>query len=157
MVLKVLFLCTRNACRSQLAEALMRQRFGERLEVHSAGVQPSRIHPLTLRVLHEVSIDASSQRSKHVDELRDVRFDLVVTLCDSAAQTCPVFPPAGRSPSAGEGPGGTRVVHRDYRNPEEATGSEEERLAVFRQVRDQLASELPRLIEEELGVSSSGK
>jgi arsenate reductase len=141
MAAKVLFLCTRNACRSQLAEALMRQRFGERLEVHSAGVQPGRIHPLTLRVLREVGIDATGQRSKHVDELRDIRFDLVVTLCDSAAQTCPVFP------------GTTRLVHRDYRNPEEARGSEEERLAVFRQVRDQLARELPRLIEEELGVT----
>jgi len=119
----------------------MRQRFGERLEVHSAGVEPSRVHPLTLRVLREAGIDAAGQRSKHVKELEGIRFDLVVTLCDSAAQTCPVFP------------GTTRLVHRDYRNPEEATGTEEERLAVFREVRDQLARELPRLIEEELGLT----
>ena len=166
MAAKVLFLCTRNACRSQMAEALMRQRFGERLEVRSAGVEPSSIHPLTVRVLREVGIDASSQRSKHVNELAGIRFDLVVTLCDSAAQTCPVFPgtllrqgygglpraEALRS-SAGAEEGTTRLVHRDYRTPEEATGSKEERLAVFRQVRDQLASELPRVIEEELGLT----
>jgi arsenate reductase len=142
MVLKVLFLCTRNACRSQMAEALMRERFGPSLEVQSAGVEPSRVHPLALRVLREVGIDASGQRAKHVNELGRIRFDLVVTLCDSARQTCPVFP------------GGTRVVHRDYPNPEEAGGSEEARIAVFRQVRDQLARELPGLIEEELGLTS---
>jgi arsenate reductase len=119
----------------------VRQRFGQRLEVHSAGVEPSSIHPLTLRVLREVGIDATGQRAKHVDKLKDIRFDLVVTLCDSARQTCPVFP------------GTTRLVHRSYPNPEEATGTEEERLAVFRQVRDQLARELPALVEAELGVS----
>lgn len=137
----VLFLCTRNACRSQLAEGLMRQRFGDRLEVYSAGVAPSRVHPLAVRALNEVGIDASGQRSKHVGDLADLHFDLVVTLCDSARQACPVFP------------GDTQVVHRSYRNPDEATGTEEERLAVFRLVRDQLARELPELIARELGVT----
>ncbi|MCK4300278.1 MAG: arsenate reductase ArsC [Planctomycetes bacterium] len=137
----VLFLCTRNACRSQLAEGLMRQRFGDRLEVYSAGVAPTRVHPLAVRALKEVGIDASGQRSKHVGDLADLHFDLVVTLCDSAREACPVFP------------GDTRVVHRTYRNPDEATGTEEERLAVFRQVRDQLARELPELIGRELGIT----
>lgn len=137
----VLFLCARNACRSQLAEGLMRQRFGDRLEVYSAGVAPTRVHPLAVRALNEVGIDASGQRSKHVGDLADLHFDLVVTLCDSARQACPVFP------------GDTRVVHRSYRNPDEATGTEEERLAVFRLVRDQLARELPELLGRELSVT----
>ncbi len=137
----VLFLCTRNACRSQLAEGLMRQRFGDRLEVYSAGVAPTRVHPLAARALNEVGIDASGQRSKHVGDLADLHFDLVVTLCDSAREACPVFA------------GDTRVVHRSYRNPDEATGTEEERLAVFRLVRDQLARELPELIGRELGIT----
>ncbi len=137
----VLFLCTRNACRSQLAEGLIRQRFGDRLEVYSAGVAPTRVHPLAVRALKEVGIDALGQRSKHVGGLADLHFDLVVTLCDSAREACPVFP------------GDTRVVHRSYRNPDEATGTDEERLAVFRLVRAPLAHELPALIEQELGVT----
>jgi len=138
---KVLFLCTRNACRSQLAEGLMRQRFGDRLEAHSAGVAPGRVHPLAVRALAEVGIDASGQRSKHINELADVHFDLVVTLCEPAREACPVFADD------------TRVVHRTYRNPDEARGTEEERLTVFREVRDQLANDLPALIEHELGVT----
>ena len=137
---KVLFLCTRNACRSQMAEGLARKRFGERLEVHSAGVAPGRVHPLAVRVLEEVGIDISAQRSKHVDALSHLHFDLVVTLCDSAREACPVFL------------GDTKVLHRGYPNPEEAAGTEEERLIVFRRVRDQLTRDLPALIEQELGL-----
>ena len=141
----VLFLCTHNACRSQMAEGLMRQRFGDRLQVHSAGVAPTQVHPLARRVLAEVGIDASGQRSKHVDDLADVHFDLVVTLCDAAREACPLFPAE------------TRLVHRTYRNPADATGTEEERLAVFREVRDQLARELPELTQRELGVTPPEK
>ena len=136
----VLFLCTRNACRSQMAEALARQRFGDLLRVHSAGVAPTQVNPLAVQALKEVGIDASDHRSKHVDDLTGIHFDLVVTLCDSAREACPVFP------------GDTRVVHQAYENPDEATGTDEERLVVFRRVRDQLAHDLPLLIERELGI-----
>ena len=138
---RVLFLCTRNACRSQMAEGLIRQRFGNRLEVHSAGLAPTRVHPLAVRALEEVGIDVSGQRSKHPDDLTHLHFDLVVTLCDAAREACPLFP------------GETRVLHRVYRNPDEATGTEQHRLEVFRQVRDQLARELPEVIEQALGVT----
>ncbi len=122
----------------------MRQRFGNRLQVYSAGVAPTQPHPLALRALAEVGVDASEQRSKHVDELAGIHFDLVVTLCDEAREACPLFP------------GGTRVLHRVYPNPDEATGTEEERVAIFRQVRDRLARELPELIQRELGVTPPG-
>jgi len=124
-----------------MAEGLVRRRFGDGLEVYSAGVAPGPVHPLALRALEEVGIDASAQTSKHVNDLVDLKFALVVTLCDPARQPCPVFP------------GDTRLVHRAYPNPDEATGTEEERLAVFREVRDRLARELPELIAQELGVT----
>jgi len=136
----ILFLCTRNACRSQMAEGLVRRRFGDLLEVHSAGVAPARVNPLAVQALKEVGVDASGHRSKHVSDLADIPFDLVVTLCDSARQACPVFP------------GDTRTLHLSYEDPDEATGTDEERLVVFRRVRDQLAHDLPPLIEAELDV-----
>ncbi len=137
---KVLFVCTRNACRSQMAEGLTRQRFGSLLDVHSAGVTPTQVNPLALRALEEVGIDASGHRSKHVSDLAHVAFDLVATLCDTARQACPAFP------------GDTKVVHRSYENPNEATGTDDERMEVFRRVRDRLAHDLPLLIERELGI-----
>jgi len=137
----VLFMCTRNACRSQMAEALMRRQFGDLLQVYSAGVAPTQVNPLALRALDEVGTDASDHRSKHVGDLADVHFDLVVTLCDTARQACPVFP------------GDTKVVHQAYENPDEATGTDDERMEVFRRVRDQLAHDLPLLIERELGIT----
>ena len=136
----VLFLCTRNACRSQMAEALVRRRFGDLLKVHSAGVAPTQVNPLAVQALKEVGIDASDHRSKHVSDLADIHFDLVVTLCDSARETCPVFP------------GDTRVIHQAHENPDEATGTDGERMTVFRRVRDQLAHDLPLLVEQELGI-----
>ena len=136
----VLFMCTRNACRSQMAEGLMRRRFGDLLQVHSAGVAPTQVNPLALRALEEVGIDASGQHAKHVNDLTDVDFDLVVTLCDTARRACPAFP------------GDTTVVHQAYENPDKATGTDDERMQVFRRVRDRLAHDLPALIEQELGV-----
>jgi arsenate reductase len=120
--IRVLFVCTGNSARSVMAEALLRHHGGDRFEVYSAGTIPKGINPLTLRVLAEAGIDASGARSKSVDEFLGQSFDYVVTVCDQARQVCPVFPGVHES------------LHWGYEDPAEATGTEEERLAVFRRV-----------------------
>ena len=119
---RVLFVCTGNSARSVMAEALLRRAGGDRIEVHSAGTEPKGINPLTLRVLAEIGIDASWARSESVTEYLGQAFDYVVTVCDQARQVCPVFPGVHES------------LHWGYDDPAEATGTEEERLAVFRRV-----------------------
>ena len=120
--IRVLFVCTGNSARSVMAEALLRHHGGDRFEVYSAGTIPKGINPLTLRVLSDAGIDASGARSKSVDEFLGQSFDYVVTVCDQARQVCPVFPGVHES------------LHWGYEDPAEATGTEEERLAVFRRV-----------------------
>lgn len=125
--LRILFLCTGNSCRSQMAEGWARHLKGDRLEPASAGVAPVGVHPLTVRVMREAGVDISGQRSKSVEEaLAEGEPDLVVTICDHAAEVCPVFP------------GRARVVHRGFHDPVGAFGTEEEVLAEFRRVRDQI-------------------
>jgi arsenate reductase (thioredoxin) len=120
--IRVLFVCTGNSARSIMAEALLRHHGGDEFEVHSAGTVPRGVNPLTLRVVKEAGIDTSFARSKSVDEYLGQEFDYVVTVCDQARQVCPVFPGVHES------------FHWGYEDPAEATGSEEERLAVFRRV-----------------------
>jgi arsenate reductase len=120
--IRVLFVCTGNSARSIMAEALLRQHGGDRFEVFSAGTDPRGVNPLTLHVLREAGIDPSGARSKSVDEFIGQPFDYVITVCDQARQSCPVFPGAHES------------THWGYEDPAEATGTEEERLAVFRRV-----------------------
>jgi arsenate reductase (thioredoxin) len=120
--IRVLFVCTGNSARSIMAEALLRHHGGDEFEVHSAGTLPRGVNPLTLRVLSEAGIDASFARSKSVEEYLGQTFDYVVTVCDQARQVCPVFPGVHES------------LHWGYEDPAEATGSEEDRLAVFRRV-----------------------
>jgi arsenate reductase (thioredoxin) len=120
--IRVLFVCTGNSARSVMAEALLRHHGGDRFEVYSAGTIPKGINPLTLRVLAEAGIDASGARSKSVEEFLGQSFDYVVTVCDQARQVCPVFPGVHES------------LHWGYEDPAEATGTDEERLAVFRRV-----------------------
>ena len=120
--IRVLFVCTGNSARSIMAEALLRQQGGEQFEVHSAGTEPRGVNPLTLRVLEDAGIDASWARSKSVNDYLGQRFDYVITVCDQARQVCPVFPGVHES------------LHWGYEDPAEATGSEDERLAVFRRV-----------------------
>jgi arsenate reductase len=120
--IRVLFVCTGNSARSVMAEALLRQHGGGTFEVHSAGTEPKGINPLTLRVLAEAGIDASWARSKSVDEFLGQSFDYVVTVCDQARQSCPVFPGVYES------------LHWGYEDPATAQGTDEERLAVFRKV-----------------------
>ena len=133
---KVLFLCTGNSCRSQLAEAIVNARLGQQWEAVSAGTKPAGyLHPNALRALREIGIEHQG-RSKHADEFRNTRFDLVVTVCDSAAEECPVW----------LGPG--RRVHLGFPNPAKATGTDDEVMAVFRAVRDDIAQKVPDLLRQ---------
>ncbi len=129
---RVLVLCTGNSARSQMAEGLLRQLAGDAIEVHSAGLRPSRVHPLAIRAMAERGIDISGQRSKHLDELLATGFDTVITVCDEAAESCPVFP------------GRAERLHWSFTDPAAVTGEEAERLAAFRAVRDALEERLRR-------------
>jgi len=131
---KVLFLCTGNSCRSQMAEAIVTARLGEQWQAVSAGTVPAGyVHPLALRVLAEIGIQHQG-RSKLANEFRKEKFDLVVTVCDSAAEECPLW----------LGPGVR--LHHSFVDPAKAEGSEEEVLQVFREVRDQIAREIPEIL-----------
>lgn len=124
---RVLVICTANRCRSQMAEGWLRHHGGNAIEALSAGVRETFVHPLAIKVMAERGVDLSGQRSKHVDEFAGQSpFDLVVTVCDSAREACPVPPPA------------TRTVHHPFSDPDAATGTEDEVLAVFRRVRDEI-------------------
>lgn len=127
---RVLFLCTHNSARSQMAEGWLRALAGNHLDVASAGTEATRVHPLALRVMAEVGVDLSGHVSKTVDALVDQRWDHVITVCDAASERCPVFPAT------------TTRHHWSFEDPSRAEGTEEERLAVFRKIRDQIAARL---------------
>jgi arsenate reductase (thioredoxin) len=120
--IRVLFVCTGNSCRSIMAEALLRNRGGADFEVHSAGTHPKGLDQRTMGLLADIGIDASWARSKSVDEFLGQSFDYVITVCDQARQVCPVFPGGGES------------LHWGYEDPAEATGTEDEVMAVYRRV-----------------------
>jgi arsenate reductase (thioredoxin) len=122
--LRVLILCTGNSARSQMAEGLIRHLSGGRYEVHSAGTHPTTVNPLAIKAMEEIGIDISDQWSKSVDEFRGEEFDYVITVCDNAAENCPVVP------------GKTKRVHWSFEDPAAAEGTETQRLEVFRRVRD---------------------
>ncbi len=132
----VLFLCTGNSCRSQMAEGLVNHILDDRWEGFSAGTEPSGyVHPLAIKAMMELDIDISDQRSKSVDEFRDADLDVVITVCDDAAENCPLWLGSGH------------VHHIGFPDPADASGSEEERLAVFRRVRNGLRREVFRCLE----------
>lgn len=124
---RVLILCTGNSARSQMAEGLLRHLAGDRFEVFSAGTKPTRVRPEAVAVMRELEIDISSQRSRGVDEFAGQDFDYVITVCDNAKESCPVF--SGR----------TQRIHWSIEDPAAAEGSEEQRLVAFRRTRDRLA------------------
>ena len=137
----VLFLCTGNSCRSQMAEAIVNARHPE-WRAHSAGTKPTGyVHPFAVEALAEIGITHSGE-SKHIDDLPTRDFDLVVTVCDSAAEECPVWP----------GKAGKRV-HHSFVDPAKAEGTDEERKQVFRQVRSELMEVIPELLNTESNVS----
>ena len=122
----VLILCTGNSARSQRAEGLLRHDAGRRFDVESAGTKPSRVRPEAIAVMKEIGIDLAGHRSKSVDEFRDRSFDYVLTVCDNAKETCPIFP------------GHANRFHHSFEDPAAVEGSEEERQTAFRRVRDQI-------------------
>lgn len=136
MTRAVLFLCTGNSCRSQMAEGWLRHLDGSRFDVASAGTHPVGLNPKAVAVMREVGIDISRHRSKRLDELSERRFDFAITVCDRAKQTCPIFP------------GATSVLHWSFDDPAEAQGDEEARLAVFRRVRDEIAERVREFIQK---------
>ena len=133
--LKVLFLCTGNSCRSQMAEGLLRHLAGDRFEVASGGTRPAGLNPEAVEAMKELGIDISHHRSKNVDEFVGQPLDWVITVCDLAKESCPVFP------------GAVSRLHWSFEDPAAATGSPEERWAVFRRVRDDIAERIREFIE----------
>jgi arsenate reductase len=127
---RVLILCTGNSARSQMAEGLLRHDAGERFDVESAGTKPGIVRPEAIAAMKETGIDVSGHRSKHVDEFEGQKFDYVITVCDNAKESCPVFF------------GGAKHLHQNFDDPAEMDGSEEERLARFRRVRSELRAYL---------------
>jgi arsenate reductase len=123
---RVLFLCTHNSARSQMAEGILRHLGGERFEVHSAGTGATHVRPLAIRAMDEIGIDISGQESKRLERYLEEPFDYVITVCDDANEACPFFP------------GAANRLHWSFKGPSRARGSEEEQLAVFRSVRDRI-------------------
>lgn len=139
--LRILFLCTHNSSRSQMAEGLLRMRGGVHYEVFSAGTHARAVHPLAIKTMAELAIDISEQaghRAKGTEEFNDVPpMDLVVTVCDEAAEECPYFPRARRQ------------EHWGFPDPSKASGTQEERLAAFRQVRDAIAARIEAFVQQQ--------
>jgi arsenate reductase (thioredoxin) len=123
---RVLILCTGNSARSQMAEGLLCRDAGDRFEVFSAGTNPGHVRPEAIAVMRELGIDISNHRSKSVDEFQGRQFDYVLTVCDNAKDNCPIFP------------GTTVTLHHSFEDPAAFEGSDVERLALFRRVRDQI-------------------
>ena len=127
---RVLFICTHNSARSQMAEGLLRHLGNERFEVFSAGTEATYVRPMAIQAMAELGIDISHQHSKTLDRYLGEPLDDVITVCDTAAEACPVFP------------GATRRRHWSFEDPSKATGSEAEQLGVYRQVRDEIRSRI---------------
>lgn len=133
----VLFLCTGNSARSQMAEALLRKYGGDRFDVYSAGLEPSVINPFTVKVLNEAGIDASAQYSKPLTTFMGKRdFDYLITVCSSADEKCPFFPGMGKR------------MHWPFEDPAALIGSDEEKTAKFREIRDQIEEKIKSWLEE---------
>ena len=127
---RVLFICTHNSARSQMAEGLLRYLGNDRFEVFSAGTEATFVRPMAIQAMAELGIDISHQQSKTLDHYLDQPFDELITVCDTAAEACPVFP------------GAVRRRHWSFKDPSKATGSETEQLQVYRQVRDRLRTQI---------------
>ncbi|MFQ5864765.1 MAG: arsenate reductase ArsC [bacterium] len=123
---RVIFVCTHNSARSQMAEGLLRTLAGERYEVYSAGMESTQVHPMAIKAMAEKEIDISHHTSDHIDEYMDMDFDFVITVCDNAKETCPYFP-TNKTQS-----------HWSLEDPAAATGTEEQRLQKFREIRDEI-------------------
>jgi arsenate reductase len=123
---RVLFICTHNSARSQMAEAFLRAFSGDRYEAHSGGTSPTGVNPYAIKAMQEIGVDIASHRSKGVTEFLGQRFDLIVTVCDNAKEACPFFP------------GGVNYIHKNFQDPSSCQGSEEEMLDCFRRIRNEI-------------------
>jgi arsenate reductase len=138
---RILFLCTGNSARSQMAEALLRLIAGDHFEAESAGTHPTGLNPMTVEAMREIGVDVSNHRSKHVQEFIGQPFNYVITVCDRAKETCPVFP------------GGVTLRHWSFEDP--AAAPPETRLQTFRRVRDEIADRLRQFLIEDAGMTSA--
>jgi arsenate reductase len=136
---KVLFLCTGNSARSQMAEAFLKKYGGDQFEAYSAGLEPKGIHPYTERVMEEIGVSLSGQYSKHVkDYLGKVHFGYMITVCEEAEKNCPtIFPRVGQ------------IIHWSFEDPASFAGSEDEKLAKFREARDQIERRIKEWLAEQ--------
>lgn len=123
---RVLFLCTHNSARSQMAEGLFRDLYGDKYEVFSAGTKPGEVNPNSIEVMKEIGIDITNHYSKNIKDFIDEDFDYVITVCGGAKEACPFFP------------GGKKQLHKDFEDPSSFSGNKEEVLAKFREIRDEL-------------------
>ena len=136
--MRVLILCTGNSARSQMAEGLLRHDAGNSYDVFSAGTKPTRVRPEAITVMREVGIDISGHRSKSVDEFAGQNFDYVITVCDNAKESCPIFPAK------------TKRIHWSIEDPAAVQDSEEQRLAAFRRARDELRTRLEAFTQDHM-------
>ena len=136
--IKVLFLCTANAARSQMAAGVVKNDFGDSIETYSAGTNPKQVSRLAIMVLDEIGIDISSETSDHIDKYKDMQFDYVITLCDDANENCPVFF------------GGTQRLHMGFNDPPHTNDPSEENLEQFREVRDAIRYKMKNFFGVEL-------
>ena len=127
---RVLFLCTHNSARSQMAEGLLRNLGGQNFEVYSAGTEQTRVHPLAIQAMKEIGVDISGHASKTLDRYRGAPFDYVITVCDQANETCPIFPDHPER------------IHWSFQDPSGVNGNDEQKLQVFRRVRDEMAGRI---------------
>ena len=137
---RVLFLCTGNSCRSQMADGIINHDFSDSIEACSAGTEPHGLNPKAVAVMAEIGIDISGNRSDHLDQYAEQRFDYVITLCGDADDKCPLFV------------GGVERIHIGFDDPPRATGTDEEVLNVYRRVRDEIRSDLGRFFRGELNL-----
>lgn len=137
---RVLILCTGNSARSQMAEGLLRRLSGGEIDVFSAGSKPSHVNTLAIRAMSEVAIDIAMQRSKHLNEYITEPFDYVITVCDQAAEACPIFP------------GKAQRIHWSFPDPAAVQGTEDEQIASFRMVRDAIDNRLREWLSQGEGI-----
>ncbi len=134
---KVLFICTHNSARSQIAEGILRALYGDRYEAYSAGTHPTGVHSYAVKVMAEINIDISQHTSKSIERFKQIRFDYVITLCDKAKATCPFFP------------GAKKLIHKGFQDPSQFTSSPREALAHFRQIRDEINDWIKKTFDKE--------
>jgi arsenate reductase len=134
---KVLFLCTHNSARSQMAEGILRALYGDHYEVYSAGTHPTGVSSYAVKVMAEINIDISQHTPKSIERFKQIPFDYVITLCDTARDTCPFFP------------GAKELIHKGFQDPSQFTSSPLEALAHFRKVRDEINDWIKKTFDKE--------